>query len=63
MSMLGEATISIAMLSSLPVVQVGAEPETRDCYRTGSPCTKNLRRIRLLLEAGAVADPEEVTRY
>lgn len=63
--MLREGTTSTGMLSSLPVVQVGANLETRDqhslyhsLYSTG-----NLRLIRLLLGAGGIVDPKRVTRY
>jgi len=63
--MLREGITSIAMPSSLPAVQVGADPDARPQYFfCHSPYpTGNLRLIRLLLEAGGIVDPKRVTRY
>lgn len=52
------------MPSSLPAGQVRKAEFPRPLLLTGSLYTTgNLRLIRLLLEAGAVVDPQTVTRY
>lgn len=63
--MLREGTTSIAMLLSLLVVQVGDRAgSTRPTLFLGSQSTPgNIRLIHLLLDAGAIVDPERVTRY